>query len=46
MRATTDFGPGGDEPAHRSVSAGAGPFHDLLSSDRRIGSELDADPSR
>ena len=35
LRASTDFGPGGDEPAHRSVSAGAGPFRDLFGTDRR-----------
>ncbi len=45
LRATTDFGPG-DEPAHRSVGAGAGPFHDLLSSDRRNLGGSDADASR
>ena len=45
LHATTDFGPG-DEPTHQSVGAGAGPFHDLLSSDRRIGSGADDDATR
>ncbi len=34
LRASTDFGPG-DETAHQSVSAGAGPFHNLLGADRQ-----------
>ena len=36
LRATTDSGAGSDEPAHRSVGAGAGPFHDLLDSNRGV----------